>query len=250
MRILIWDFDGVIVDSVKECYLITLAAIEREKARIAREAGIIDFFPISLHDFEIYRSKSVNAMDFFANYVLHQKHTELTPGNLETIVEQHLPFLKHMDGVYDEERIKLMEKDPVAYCKSVSLYPKIPETLELLSKNGIHHAIMSARDKHSLVPILESSGLQKYFELILGSEISKANRDVKSLQIRLLSERFSKPSSSGHEYYFLDDFPFNLKKLMGFAHLLFAEWGYGKLDDKYVAAQRVKQPLDLIKIFK
>ncbi|MFH1442533.1 MAG: HAD hydrolase-like protein [Candidatus Micrarchaeota archaeon] len=248
MKILIWDFDGVICASLKECYLITMASIEREKEKMAKEAGIKNFRPVSLQQFDVYRSKSVNSIDFFANYILDMKGMRLNVQNLETTVKKHDAFLRHMDRIYDEERDVLFRRSEREYFKTLTIYPRIPETLASLSKSGIRHSIMSARDKKSLLPILEHFNLQRHFDLVLGSEVDKGSRHVKEKQIRLLKEHYEIPSYSGNEFYFIDDFPFNLKKLEGFAHLLFAEWGYGKLPGGYVEAKRVRAPADLIKI--
>ncbi len=269
---LIWDFDGVIVDTVRECYILTLRTIEREKDYLAREAGIAKFAPIPFSDFEVYRSKSVNAADFFANYILHHTGLEMNEENLEKVTKKHQPFLKKMDIVFYEERDRLMNENKAEYFGTLKVYAGIPKTLESLSNLGIKHAIMSARDSHSIKQILTHFKLLRHFEYIIGHEVNKGDRHVKGMQISMLKGHFeekygdvngkktdllgktaSAQTGTSHaskspgkiEYSFIDDIPFNLKKVEGQANLLFAKWGYGKLPRGYVDCTVAKMPSNL-----
>ncbi len=249
MRVLIWDFDGVVADTVKECYLITLAVIAREKEALSHEAEKGDFKPISFEDFEVYRSKSVNAADFFANFLLHQTEREMNDENLEDVTRKHLSFLKKMDEIFYEEREKLMLENKDEYFSTIKLYGGVASTINSISEKGIKQVIMSARDSKSIDQILGHFHLRKPFDLIIGHEVNKGDRHVKGLQIKLLKEHFAGKHPEGLQYYFIDDIPFNLKKLEGFAKLLFAEWGYGELKENYVDASRIKTPPDLEAFF-
>ncbi|MFH1750276.1 MAG: HAD hydrolase-like protein [Candidatus Micrarchaeota archaeon] len=191
MRVLIWDFDGVIVDTVQECYALMLRTIEKEKAGITKEAGLTKFPPIPFGDFEAYRSKSVNAADFFANYLLHRAGEELSEDNLEKATNEHRAFLRRMDVVFYEERERMMNEDEAAYFETLKVYPGIPDVLESLSRKGVRHAIMSARDSHSIRQILDHFSLLGHFEFIIGHEVEKGDRHVKGKQISLLKAYFS-----------------------------------------------------------
>lgn len=294
MRILIWDFDGVIVDTVRECHSITLSTIAREKEYLAQEAGVLEYTPIPFSDFEVYRSKSVNAADFFANYILHKTGRDLSEGNLERITRQHGAFLKRMDATFYEERERLMNADMRKYFSTLKVYAGIPKALESLTEDGVHHAIMSARDAHSIGQILEHFKLRAHFEYIIGHEVDKGNRHVKGMQIGMLKEHFAEKYGGGFagntskyatgqfgnsatgskfkpdlaprgkskepytgplrhtskiDYFFIDDIPFNLRKVRGEAALLFASWGYGKLEEGYVEAVRIKSPKSISSYF-
>ncbi|HLC47901.1 MAG TPA: HAD hydrolase-like protein [Candidatus Norongarragalinales archaeon] len=254
MGVLIWDFDGVIVDTVRECYILTLRTIAKQRPYLASEAGIEKFSPIPFRDFETYRSKSVNAADFFANYILHMAGKELNEENLEMVTEKHRPFLKKMDVAFYEEREKLMNEDKDAYFRTLKVYKGIPEVLGALSGLGIRHAIMSARDSHSIRQILAHFKLLSHFEFIIGHEVNKGDRHVKGKQISLLKRHFAGmqgpiPDTS-IEYFFIDDIPFNLRKVAGETELLFAGWGYGKLEEGYVEAKKVKKPGSLLTMFR
>jgi phosphoglycolate phosphatase-like HAD superfamily hydrolase len=250
MKILIWDFDGVLVDTVRECYLITLATIEKEKKLIQKEAGISGEIKISFMDFELYRRHSVNAADFFANFILHRQGKELSDKNLNAITIKHQAFLKRMDEIFYNEREKMMHKNKAEYFKTMRLYPKIPQTLESLSKIGIEHCIMSARDVISIRQILAHFKLTNHFDFIIGHEVNKGDRHVKKKQIELLKGHFHKKYPKEElEFYFIDDIPFNLEKVGKEAKLLFAKWGYGKMPKDYVDALVVNSPQKLMIYF-
>jgi phosphoglycolate phosphatase-like HAD superfamily hydrolase len=251
MKILIWDFDGVLVDTIRECYLITLATIGKEKKLIQKEAGISGGIEISFKDFELYRRHSVNAADFFANFILHKQGREMSDENLNAITIKHQPFLKRMDEIFYVEREKLMHKNKARYFETMHLYPKIPQTLKSLSDIGIEHCIMSARDTVSIRQILAHFHLTEYFDFIIGHEVNKGDRHVKRKQMELLKDHFHKKYPNEKiNFYFIDDIPFNLKKVGKGANLLFARWGYGKMRPNYVDAIEAKLPKDLAAYFR
>ncbi|MEK6843173.1 MAG: HAD family hydrolase [Candidatus Micrarchaeota archaeon] len=246
MKTLIWDFDGVIVDSIRECHEIFLATLDREKTALANYAGVSELSETTFENFSEFRSKSVNSADFYGNYILLQQGRQLNDANLSEISSKIESFLRYMDAVFYEERDRLLKLKGKAYYDSLKVYPGIAKTLKKLSEAGIRQAIMSARDKGSIAQIILHFSIPDVFEYVIGHEVDKGSRHVKEKQIKLLKVHFEQPPNPELKYYFIDDIPFNLKKAQGFATLLFPAWGYGKLDPNYVSAQVIKKPDDLV----
>lgn len=64
-----------------------------------------------------------------------------------------------------------------------AVYPGIPEMLDALVDSGVRIAVATSKVDHSAVSILEHFDLDKYFEVISGSDELGVNRGTKALVI-------------------------------------------------------------------
>jgi phosphoglycolate phosphatase-like HAD superfamily hydrolase len=223
-KIVWWDFDGVLADSLKECYAVTQRVVDREAGLLQHAVGK-ELAPYSLEEFAADRPVCVNAADFFVSYVARRKHG--AAGEAERgRVHADRPLLEELDRVYYEERARFSSELKGKYPETMPPYAGVLETLLQLKENGVRQAVMTARDSGSVDEWLRHYGVRACVETIVGTEVSRADRGLKGKQVHLLKKHFG----SG-EYWFVDDIAHNLEVVHATdskIRLVFAAWGYGK----------------------
>ncbi|MDP2717784.1 MAG: HAD family hydrolase, partial [Candidatus Micrarchaeota archaeon] len=119
--LLAWDFDGVLVDTLRECHASYNAALADENLP-----------GLSLAEFSKERKTAVQATDFFTQYLLRRGKKKHTKENLADCYEQNEPLILQLREHYHKERDGLLEKmfdqNPV--------YPGVRLTLEALQNHG------------------------------------------------------------------------------------------------------------------
>ncbi|MFH1199955.1 MAG: HAD family hydrolase [Candidatus Micrarchaeota archaeon] len=224
-KIVLWDFDGVLADTLEECYEITRATISHNLGRIAAELQA----PLSSYPFEEFagdRPVAVNAADFFAHFLSRRKYGLVDGKHLEMARKDFADLIVFLDGEYYRQRAAFAERLGKEYYEMLAPYPGVLEAVRGLRCAGVLQAVMSARDEQSVNGWLKHYGVEDCFDLVVGTEVSRADRLVKQKQIALVKERFG-----AGVYFFVDDLAHNLEAVHAAdasIKLVFAVWGYGK----------------------
>ncbi len=242
-KIVLWDFDGVLADTLAECYEITSGTIEKNKRRIADELNA----PLSPYAFEEFagdRPHCVNAADFFAHYLSRRKYGSAVEEELENARKNYRDLIVFLDGEYYLQRASMARRLGEEYFEVMKPYPGILASLKSIHSAGVRQAVMTARDRQSASGWLKHYGVEDCFNLVVGTEVSRADRHVKKKQIAALRSSFRQG-----EYFFVDDIAHDLQVVNAAdprIRLIFAAWGYGK---KAPAGTSVaKTPQDVVSI--
>lgn len=221
--ILAWDFDGVLVDTLKECHASYNAALKDE--------GLPG---LTLAEFAIERKTAVQATDFFTQYLLRMERKPYTGQNLQHAYEKNERLVLKLRENYHKERDGLLER----MFDRNPIYPGVVRTLERLHHAKIRMAVISARDDQSLHKYLENKKLGRYFQKVVGSSSFFAkSQKLKPLQLESLGKK---------DVYFVDDMPAVLFSLEGkVKKRLFASWGYGVLPSGAKDIVVLKKPSDV-----
>ncbi len=252
-KVVLWDFDGVLADTLEECYEVTKRVVEKEKKKLMQAVhgkpseGKAEqpLAPYPFQEFANDRAFCVNAADFFASYLARRKYGGTTEKNMQKnmqeIHEQQRPLIVELDEAYYEERAKLAGEMGEKYFEWLKPYPEIFQTVKRLHFRGVRQGVMTARDSQSVKEWLHYYGVGKEVEEVVGTEISRADRMVKKKQILLLKEKLGEG-----QYFFVDDIAHNLEAVHAVdssIRLVFALWGYGK--EAPASAAIVKTPAAL-----
>ena len=241
--IILWDFDGVIADSMLECFYLTRRTIRLKEAEFKGVLGR-NYYPLTLNEFRSARRHAITAMDFFACYLSQRIYGRQSGVFHAKILSRHRKLLHSCDELFYEERGKMSAKE---LSKKMRLYPGILQALSSLKEMGYSNVIMSARDSKSIRQWLKHYGVLRLFSLIVGNEVSRKDRSLKSKQVKLIRKKY--PTG---RLFFVDDMLFNLEQAMRYADLkpLFAGWGYGKWNKSKASALRINSPAGLLEFFR
>jgi phosphoglycolate phosphatase-like HAD superfamily hydrolase len=224
-KIVLWDFDGVLADTLKECYEITRRVVEANAGVLENAVGK-PLAPYSFEEFRRDRGFCVNAADFFSAYILRRKTGRVSAEGIKQSHAGLKKILAHLDEKYYEKRKALASELGRKYPESMPPYPGIGGAVRALHAAGAVQAVMTARDRESAVAWLAHYRLARFFPLVVGTEVSRADRDVKKKQVSVL-----KSGLGEGRYYFVDDMAHNLEVVRAAdpqIRLVFAGWGYGK----------------------
>ncbi len=222
--LLAWDFDGVLVDTLKECHASYNAALADEGLPGLTRA-----------EFSLERKTAVQATDFFTQYLLRCESKPYTPENLSAAYAKNEALILQLREDYHKERDGILEgmfdQNPV--------YPEIVETLQTLKDAGIRMAVVSARDNNSLRKYLENKKLTPFFGKIVGSSgFFAKSHELKPLQLDALG---------GQNVWFVDDMPAVLESVAPKTQRrFFAAWGYGILPANAEGITVLKKPSDVL----
>lgn|GEM_PF-4083625 len=218
----LWDFDGVLADSLNECYEITRRVVEQEEATLQEAVGK-PLAPYSFDEFKNDRPVCVNARDFFVNYVARRKFGKAI--RLNEVDAQYGELLVHLDETYYRTRQRVADEWGKQYAESMAPYSGVLEAVRAIHASGAKQAVMSARDEASIQGWLTHFRIEECMEAVAGTEVSRADRMVKQKQVRLLKKTLGKGA-----YAFVDDLMHNLEVVYDVdpdIQLFFADWGYG-----------------------
>ena len=251
--VVLWDFDGVLADTLEECYEVTRRTVEKEKEKLkaavhgeekenSENAALL---PYPFEEFAHDRPFCVNAADFFCSYIARRKFGETTEKNMHEIHRRERPLIAGLDAEYYVQRGLLAKEMGKKYHEWLAPYEGVLETVKQLKRRGAKQAVMTARDSQSVREWARHHKVEEVFQSFVGTEVSRADRMVKQKQIHVLKERLG-----AGQYYFVDDIAHNLEVVHAVDPRivpLFAAWGYGKRAPKI--AKTVQSPAELLSRF-
>lgn len=224
-RALLWDFDGVICDSLDECLLTSYNAFlqykEKKRGFISNLADI----PEGIRNFYYHTRRYVRRPGEY--YTLHEAFE--AGERLDDYVQFRKLLSEHTQSIQSYEQNfftarERLRKDGLPYWLELHHgYPWVNDKWENL-KEAFKFYIVSNKDKVSISLILKHLGLSISEENIFGKEFSIEKTAI--IEHIILRGRFRT-----EEVSFIDDHYSHLMDLARLGiRLFFATWGYGNAE--------------------
>ena len=234
IKVLAFDFDGTIVDSVYESFIVALEAYRKMGFKI-KQTKVLE------NKFRKLRSLVKNAEDYYAVFEIIKKglsidinQKEFNTMNEKVFDNKGKKFAKLFYATRDEIK-KGKEKE---WLKLFTPYPKLPEHVIKLSKK-YKVVISTAKDKNSVTRILKDCGIV-IGENILDREDSTDKRD----HMEAICKNFNvKPS----EVLFVDDILDQAEKVKTVGvNVAMVSWGYSNEEQRKEAKEKGIRVIDKI----
>ena len=220
---LLWDFDGVICDSLNECLLTSYKAFQQYRKGESRLIKSLTDVPRDVKEF-FYRTRQYVRRP--GEYlILYEGHgTGLRLGNysaFKDLLSIHMQKVLGYEEAFFEARKRLRQNGMSEWLGLHHGYPWVDEKWERLKKT-FEFYIVSNKDRQSISLILKHLGLKIAEKNIFGKEFSIQKTEI-------IEHILSKKGIFRERVCLIDD---HFAHLMDVAHLeirlFFATWGYGK----------------------
>ena len=242
-KLLIFDFDGVIVNSIDECLLTSYNAFQKfENNGVSLTDDLSDIAPEYHKYFNLYRKFVRPAAEY---YLIHRAFSD----GLEIIDSESYNklLILHKDKLLDyqkeffNERNRLLLVDKQKWLRLHSVYSNLAECWNILSRIFDIY-IVSNKDKVSIILLLNHFNLKINEDKIYGNE----NGDDKSI---IISNNIISTCSKSENIYFIDDNLDNLKSVKDLnIQLYHAMWGYTNTEGNSDSAIKEIYPNDILRI--
>lgn len=225
------DFDGVLWDSVHECFVIGHLAYLRMGGR----------FPATRTAEELFRSGRPfcrTAQDFYVVFRSLEESPNidferLSIQTFERLRQQYKEDSDKFEPIFYEERHNMLQKDPEGWASLQSPFPGILTEIDILHKNFAHVVIATTKDELSAKYLLNKHHLPL-------NVVAKETSCDKVYQMRHLSSTYQMPLQ---QLFFVDDL---LEQVLHVRSIgvksAMAAWGYNTHSQRE-AAKRAGVPL-------
>lgn len=246
-KVIIWDFDGVIVDSARETYTVTMESLKRHQSEISNTFGsMMKDYPYN--KFYSDRPFVKKAHEYFLHAIsrsfLNKAADQLSEQDRREIYDKHKPLFDKLNATFYSVRKEFQEKDINSWYELNPVYQGIPDAMQKLKDMGYEFIIMSSKDKASIWSLFKHHGLTGYFNE--GLIFDKATGKDRQAQMMSVLNKIG----SENEFTIIDDLPEQLaisrtvmkgKKVQ----YLVAKWGYGVELERYPFVHIVEKPENL-----
>jgi phosphoglycolate phosphatase-like HAD superfamily hydrolase len=222
---IVFDFDGVLCDSLEECLIVSWHAYRSEGADGAGRPP-----EAWAEQFRKFRFLVRTAGEYLLLWDLIAQGQTPNEGRFaEHPLRQDRERMETYRRVFFTERKLWREADPEGWLRHNPLYPGI---CELLNDPGIAGLffVVSSKDETAMEEILRRHGIPVARNRLLGSETGFD----KDLLMRRLMEEFR---IAPRHLYFIDDNLTNILTAKGLGlNPILAEWGYNSESERALAA--------------
>ncbi len=239
IKLVVFDFDGVIIDSAHECFVVCQEIVKRlgwkSIDKLEKQFLEARSFVLAAEDcYYIVRSFNDNLNIDFSN---------LTQEEFEKLKLKLNGDFQGFVKLFYEIRYDMQKKDIENWLKLHRLYPGVKEAFSDISKK-YKIAIATTKDKKSALDLLKANGLYIKENQITGRELAHD----KLTQLKILSKNLNiKPE----EIFFIEDMLQNLKPCLDIGCKgALVSWGYSNKAQQEEAKKLgifVLKPQDLIK---
>ena len=249
-RIIVWDVDGVIVDSARETYVVSLESLKRHEKEIKEVFGS-GMKEYSYEKFYLDRPFVKKAYEYFlhafSRSFMNIRADQLSDEERKEFYVKHKQLFERLTETFYSVRKEFQSKDMSSWYELNPVYSGIPEAMQRLKDAGFEFIVMSSKDKTSIWSLFKYHGLAKHFDenMVFDKTTGKDRREqMMSVLKKVGTEK---------EFIIIDDLPEQLaisravlegKKVQ----YIGAKWGYGIGWDKYPFVRIVEKPEDLSKV--
>lgn len=217
IKLVAFDFDGVVTETIKEWYLLGLKAFNHMGGGLNPSSQVEK-------NFRLARSFLMNAEDcYFVLKSIKEESVDFNTITQEEFNRLAQPFFEKEGKDFAKRvcslRVELRENDRKNWLNLFSVFPEMPTVLKrVMGQNEV--VIATTRDRTSVSAILEKEEISIDGCKIFGREFSIDKRE----QIKFITKEFG---VSFKEMFFIDDILEQLK-LVGIlgVRVAIASWGY------------------------
>ena len=221
-KLLIFDFDGVIVNSIDECLLTSYNAFQKFENNGVSLTDDLSDIALEYHKyFNLFRKFVRPAAEY---YLLHRAYTDnieiIDSKSYHELLILHKDKLPHYQKEFFNERNRLRLVNKKKWLRLHSVYNNLTECWNILSRIFDIY-IVSNKDKVSIILLMNYFNLPINEDQIFGAE----NGNDKSI---IIANIIGSTSAELKNVYFIDDNLDNLKSVKDLNIKLYhAMWGYG-----------------------
>jgi phosphoglycolate phosphatase-like HAD superfamily hydrolase len=173
-HVFVWDVDGVIIDSVPECFDNTVIAIGKNIVEVERAIGK-KFKDMTFDEFRAFRHLVVHAKEFFSVPLTLRKHDiHWSAPHFRVLHEKFQKdeekLIKKLNDDFYAIRKESMAKNLEAWMKRNPLYKDVDKVIKLLGEHKIPQYVVSSKDKKSIEDMLKFHGIHQHFSKVYGNE--------------------------------------------------------------------------------
>jgi len=240
-KLIIWDFDGVLFDSLRECAVVLLLSIKILN-------NTFDFEPIENID-QLSSDKEINSIlkkirplrpfiikgqDYIWQYINYEK--------FDKVFSRFSDYKEIFDSIYDNEKDKIYEKTFYEARKLLQISLKesyfnlffpfkgaLAAIKESISMNKNY--ICSARDFNAIKFMLERNGIYFNENKIYAKDHNNGKNDQSITKREQIKNILSIEGYLDKEFILIEDqinLPLTLMKEFSKIKIIYAKYGYGK----------------------
>lgn len=241
VKLVAFDFDGVIAETIKEWYFLGLKAFNYvgENLQSSREAG---------ECFRQARSFLKNAEDcYFVFKSIKEENVDFNTITQEEFNRMAQPFFEKEGKALAKEvyaqRAELRENDKEKWLELFSVFPEMISVLKKVIEQ-FEVVIATTRDRASVSAILEKQEISINDHKIISREFSIDKRE----QMKFITKEYA---VSFEEIFFIDDILEHLKLVGSLGvNVVLASWGYSNRQQLSEAKEKgipiLKAPHDIL----
>ena len=219
-KCLLWDFDGVIVDSIDECLITSYNAFLKHQSKSEFIDNLGNIPEMVTSEFKRIR-KYVRAPRGYS--ILHKAIHDGKNINSFSDFDDYFNCHKEEIGSYEDTfysmRNKLRNRNSQYWMNLHYVYPWIKDSWDLL-KHYFEYFIVSNKDAHSISLILQNAGMTIDTNRIFAKEFNIEKAKI----VKHILDNYEIEKDNA---FFIDDNSVNLAELRKLnIRLFFANWGY------------------------
>jgi len=251
-RIIVWDVDGVIVDSARETYVVSLESLKRHEKEIKEVFGS-GMKEYSYEEFYLDRPFVKKAYEYFLHVFsrsfMNKRADQLSDQERKDFYIKYKSLLERLTETFYSVRKEFQDKDMRSWYELNPVYKGIPEAMQRLKDMGFEFIVMSSKDKASIWSLFVHHGLSKHFdENMVFDKTTGKDRQEQMMSVL-------KKVGTEKEFIIIDDLPEQLaisKTMMEGKKVQYigAKWGYGAGWERYSFVRIVEKPEDLLKVLR
>ncbi|MCK5185501.1 MAG: HAD family hydrolase [Deltaproteobacteria bacterium] len=241
IKLVAFDFDGVIAETIKEWYFLGLKAFNHMGGDLPSSKEVGDSFRQA-------RSFLKNAEDcYFVFKSIKERSVDFRTMTQERFNQLAQPFFEKEGRAIakdiDTLRAELRKNDEENWLKLFSVFPEMISVLKKIM-DKLEVVIATTRDRASVSAILEKQGIIINDPKIISREFSIDKRE----QMKFITKEFG---VSFEEIFFIDDILGHLKLVASLGvNVVLASWGYSNRQQLSEAKEEgipiLKAPHDIL----
>ncbi|MBL7131543.1 MAG: hypothetical protein ISS45_09115 [Candidatus Omnitrophica bacterium] len=220
---LLWDFDGVVVDSIDECLITSYNAFLKHQNKSEFIDNLGNIAEKVAKEFKSIR-KYVRAPRgyFILHKAIHEDKNITCFSTFEDYFNSHKNEIGSYEDIFYSMRNKLRNRNSQYWINLHHVYPWVKESWDLL-KYYFEYFIVSNKDAHSISLILQNAGMAIDTNRIFGKEFNIEKTKI----VKHILENFEIEEDGA---FFIDDNSVNLQEVSKLSiRLFFASWGYEEI---------------------
>ena len=216
-KIVALDFDGVVSDSVYECYVMAMKAFRDLGGKLTESSEIEK-------EFKKARSLVKVAEDYYVILKMIEENPKIdfdsiTNEKFNAEKEKYKQKFEEFNKKFYQHRSEMQKKDEHGWYNLLREMPGVAkETKKIMKKKKV--VIATTRDRDSTAKLLKNYGIEIAPEDIVSKEVFPDKRD----QLRVISVKYNVPIKN---IILVDDLLDQVKSVKGIgAKAAMADWGY------------------------